>query len=172
MEQADAPRVSIRLRRHFGAWVDVQVAEGEQQESGHGGGDERMLRDLFEGSRSGSDILGRAADHLAGARACLVGCACNLSLESGKPIKMKRLLKRASEREPAHGAPGESAGRASPRWRRWLIGGIALVFASSLASLPLHATVKLGSLKLTASLIMLPAAAWVHATSQLGPVEL
>lgn len=81
--------VKILLRPHWGQPVSVPV--GQTSEGGHGGGDRRLLEDLFRGG--GSDLLSRAADHRAGALAVLTGIAANRSLVSGLPVRVDDLLK-------------------------------------------------------------------------------
>jgi predicted dehydrogenase len=56
----------------------------------HGGGDALLLEDLF--GRPPPDPLGRAADHLAGARSILTGIAANASIESGRPIDVDDIV--------------------------------------------------------------------------------
>ncbi|MCZ4516554.1 gfo/Idh/MocA family oxidoreductase, partial [Streptomyces sp. ActVer] len=60
-------------------------------EGGHGGGDVRMLADLF-GSRSGGDALGRAADAVDGAKSLVTGLAANESFVTGLPVRVRDLL--------------------------------------------------------------------------------
>jgi predicted dehydrogenase len=55
----------------------------EHTRAGHGGADERMLRDLFE---PGADPLGRKADHRDGALSLLTGFAANQSFLTGAPV--------------------------------------------------------------------------------------
>ncbi|WP_390898965.1 hypothetical protein [Streptomyces cynarae] len=59
-------------------------------EGGHGGGDVRMLADLF-GERA-EDPLGRAADATDGARSLVTGLAANRSFETGLPVRTRELL--------------------------------------------------------------------------------
>jgi hypothetical protein len=68
--------------------VKVETAEGV----GHGGGDKRMLADVFAPGRE-SDPLGRAADHLAGVRSILVGIAANRSFRTGQAVGIRDLFK-------------------------------------------------------------------------------
>jgi hypothetical protein len=61
-------------------------------EGGHGGGDSRMLADLF-GERTGEeDPLGRAADATDGARSLVTGLAANRSFDTGLPVRAGELL--------------------------------------------------------------------------------
>jgi predicted dehydrogenase len=85
-ETADAldPRpVSERLvvQQHWGTAREVAIGSGE---GGHGGGDLRLLADVFDGP--GDDPLATAADYTDGVRAVAVGIAGNASLRSGLPV--------------------------------------------------------------------------------------
>jgi predicted dehydrogenase len=88
---ASAPRESQRITvcPHWSAPYDVAPpsAAGE-----HGGGDALLLRDIF--TDAAPDPLGRAADHLAGARSILTGIAANRSFESGMPVDVADLVGR------------------------------------------------------------------------------
>ncbi|MGW6904272.1 hypothetical protein [Streptomyces sp. NPDC054940] len=64
-----------------------QVATGE---GGHGGGDIRMLQDLF--GTPAPDTLHRAADASDGARSLVTGLAANRSFETGLPARARDLL--------------------------------------------------------------------------------
>lgn len=66
--------------------VEIQIAEG-----GHGGGDARLLEDIFA-PKAGGDPLGRAADHRDGALSILTGIAANQSFATGLPVQTKNLL--------------------------------------------------------------------------------
>jgi predicted dehydrogenase len=66
--------------------VEVKVAEG-----GHGGGDARLLNDIFKPGGE-ADPLGRAADHRDGALSILTGIAANQSFATGLPVHTKGLL--------------------------------------------------------------------------------
>jgi hypothetical protein len=61
---------------------------------GHGGGDRRLLEDLF--GEAGDDPLGRAAGALDGAWAMLTGAAANRSFATGLPVVPGELLHDAS----------------------------------------------------------------------------
>lgn len=81
-------RPSIVLQKQ---WGKPQVIEYEEAEGGHGGGDVRLLRDIFEGA--GDDPLGRAAGYVAGAKSILVGIAANRSFDTGLPVQVGDLVK-------------------------------------------------------------------------------
>jgi predicted dehydrogenase len=72
-------------------WEPAETVPIEEGDGGHGGGDARLLADLFGGARE-PDPLGRAAGHLDGARAMLVGAAANRSFATGGPVRISDLL--------------------------------------------------------------------------------
>ncbi|GAB7192680.1 Gfo/Idh/MocA family oxidoreductase [Kineococcus sp. NUM-3379] len=71
------------LRRHWERPQELELPDTTG--AGHGGGDERMLADIF-GPPAGPDPLGRASTHLDGARSLLTGLAANRSFETGLPV--------------------------------------------------------------------------------------
>lgn len=70
------------VQRHWEPAYEVPIVNGE---GGHGGGDELLLSDLFNGP--GEDPLGRPSGYLDGLRSVSVGIAGNESLESGLPVR-------------------------------------------------------------------------------------
>ncbi|TVR47012.1 MAG: gfo/Idh/MocA family oxidoreductase [Planctomycetota bacterium] len=78
----------ILIRPHWGQPVEVEVESGG---GGHGGGDVRLLRDIFVGDEA--DPLARAADHIAGARSILTGIAANKSFATGMPVQVDDLVR-------------------------------------------------------------------------------
>ena len=86
VEQSEPTRILIRPL--WGKPLEVPV--DQTNEGGHGGGDRRLLRDLFIGD--GDDPLGRAADHTAGIRSIITGIAANKSLATGTRIAVTDLL--------------------------------------------------------------------------------
>ena len=67
-------------------WGKPQSIEMPQSsEGGHGGGDVRLLRDIFVGSDP--DPLGLAAGYRDGTRSILTGIAANQSLRTGLPVQ-------------------------------------------------------------------------------------
>lgn len=86
----DAPERSARLtlRKH---WEKPQDLELPDTSGGHGGGDERMLSDIFGGKRV-EDPLGRASTHRDGALSLLTGLAANRSFETGLPVRADDIL--------------------------------------------------------------------------------
>ena len=59
--------------------------------SGHGGGDIRLLNNLFIGVED--DPLGHAADFTDGAMSILTGIGANISMRTGEPVKVQELVK-------------------------------------------------------------------------------
>ncbi|MCG3177919.1 MAG: putative oxidoreductase YteT [Phycisphaerae bacterium] len=78
----------IEVFPHFAPSYRVRWEEGK---GGHGGGDPRLLNDVFRGA--GDDPLGRAADHVDGARSILTGIAANRSIATGQPVEIADLVK-------------------------------------------------------------------------------
>lgn len=78
----------ILIRPHWGQprLVDVETGEG-----GHGGGDRRLLDDIFL-ENPPADPLKRAADHVGGSQSILTGIAANKSFKTGLPVQVKSLL--------------------------------------------------------------------------------
>lgn len=86
----EAGRTQLLLRRFWDRPGEVKVATGE---GGHGGGDVRMLEDLFGGrTPGGADPLGRAAGVTDGARSLVTALAANRSFDTGLPVKARDLL--------------------------------------------------------------------------------
>lgn len=79
---------SILIRPLWGKPLRVEVAGGS--EGGHGGGDKRLLDDVFIGGQP--DPLGRAANHVDGALSILTGIAANTSFATGQPVKVANLV--------------------------------------------------------------------------------
>ena len=74
-----------------GHWQKPQVITYEQGDnSGHGGGDVRLLNHLFLGVKD--DPLGHAAGYLDGAKSILIGIAANKSMQTGLPVEVKTLV--------------------------------------------------------------------------------
>ncbi len=82
-------RPEIILRPLWGKPLAVPIPEGK---GGHGGGDVRLLEDLFRREQS-ADALGRAAGHRDGALAALTGIAANQSLRTGRPVAVADLVR-------------------------------------------------------------------------------
>jgi hypothetical protein len=81
----------IIVRPH---WAKPYLAEVPAGESGHGGGDKRLLSDIFgDPARRAPDPLGQRADHVAGARSILVGIAANESMQTLRPVAVDELVR-------------------------------------------------------------------------------
>ncbi len=78
----------IRVIPHFGPAYDVDVWTSK---GGHGGGDSRILEDLF-GEAPPPDPYLTAADQRAGAYSILTGVAANTSMRTGKLIRIDDLV--------------------------------------------------------------------------------
>ena len=78
----------VRVYPHFEPAYKIDVPNGDG--GGHGGGDIRLLRDIFVGVED--DSLGHAADHQDGVRSILTGIAANKSFETGMPVQVATLV--------------------------------------------------------------------------------
>lgn len=81
---------TILVRPLFGKPVKVDL--GEIREGGHGGGDARLLHDVFAPVKR-DDPLGHRADHVSGAMSILTGIAANKSFQTGLPVNVDDLVK-------------------------------------------------------------------------------
>lgn len=79
---------TINVFPMFGDPYTVPIEDGE---GGHGGGDPIMLNDLF--GTPVEDPLNRAASHVDGAMSILTGIAGNISLNTGQPVMVDKLVK-------------------------------------------------------------------------------
>jgi predicted dehydrogenase len=77
----------IVLRPH---WSKPRSIEAPIVAGGHGGGDVRLLHDVFVGA--GHDPLGRAAGMTDGVASILTGIAANQSFNTGAPVRVADLL--------------------------------------------------------------------------------
>lgn len=82
-------RPEIVLRPLWGKPLAVPAPEGK---GGHGGGDVRLLEDLFRREKP-ADPLGRAAGHVDGAMSILTGIAANQSFRTGQPVNVADLVR-------------------------------------------------------------------------------
>lgn len=73
-------------------WGKPVVVPVETEAGGHGGGDVRLLADLFAPERA-PDPLGRAAGHVDGARSILTGIAANRAMQTGQPVRVADLVR-------------------------------------------------------------------------------
>lgn len=96
--EAAAPNAGgaqILLRR---LWEPPAVVEVPFDHAGHGGGDARLLNDLFgrvDGApvdSSASDASRLRANEVDGAMAMAVGAAANVAFETGQPVQVEDLL--------------------------------------------------------------------------------
>ena len=78
----------IVFQPQFGKPQVVEFDKGDL--SGHGGGDAKLLRDLFIGVQDNS--LGHAAGYLDGARSILIGISANQSMATGLPVRIKDMV--------------------------------------------------------------------------------
>ncbi|NRA40120.1 MAG: Gfo/Idh/MocA family oxidoreductase [Planctomycetes bacterium] len=72
-------------------WEKPQLIEVETSEGGHGGGDKRLLDDIFLPEPE-ADPLHRAANHIGGCQSILTGIAANRSFQTGAPVRISSLL--------------------------------------------------------------------------------
>jgi len=77
---------TLTVQKHFAAAYDVPIPEAA---SGHGGGDARLLRDVFVGPDD--DSLGFVATWVDGVRSLCVGLSANKSLATGQAVKVTDL---------------------------------------------------------------------------------
>ncbi len=87
-EFAFGDRQRLLVRPHWTAPYEVEIPDDKR--GGHGGGDERLLKDIFLGA--GPDPLKRAADHREGAYSILTGIAANESMNRNAPVRTRDLL--------------------------------------------------------------------------------
>ncbi|MCL6633593.1 MAG: Gfo/Idh/MocA family oxidoreductase [Alicyclobacillus herbarius] len=80
--------IHIWVYPHFQPAYKVPVEMGQ---GGHGGGDARLLADLFAPEKE-FDPYHRAASHVDGAMSILTGIAGNISMRTGQPVKVKDLV--------------------------------------------------------------------------------
>ncbi|MCL2752385.1 MAG: gfo/Idh/MocA family oxidoreductase, partial [Firmicutes bacterium] len=62
-----------------------------REDGGHGGGDERLRRDLFVGGTP--DPLGHRAGTADGAASIIIGAAANISIREGRAVRISELIK-------------------------------------------------------------------------------
>ncbi|MDR6684521.1 putative dehydrogenase [Arthrobacter sp. 1088] len=89
VEEEDAVRRNgerLVVQRHWEAAYEVPIVNGE---GGHGGGDNLLLSDLFNGP--GVDPLGRPSGYIDGLRSVSVGIAGNRSLDTELPVRISEL---------------------------------------------------------------------------------
>ncbi|OGV36913.1 MAG: dehydrogenase [Lentisphaerae bacterium GWF2_45_14] len=79
----------ILFRPHWGKPQEITYEQGCK--GGHGGGDVRLLKDIFDGV--GKDPLGHAAGYIDGAKSILIGISANKSMATGMPVNVKDVVK-------------------------------------------------------------------------------
>ncbi|HYH32015.1 MAG TPA: Gfo/Idh/MocA family oxidoreductase [Pseudonocardia sp.] len=89
IDQGPERGARLTLRRHWEKPEELDVPDIFS--GGHGGGDERMLADIF-GGEPVEDPLGRASTHRDGALSLLTGLAANRSFETGVPVRADEIL--------------------------------------------------------------------------------
>lgn len=92
---AEDPHDEIQVTTNFGKREIIRIPNNE---AGHGGGDSRLRKDIF--NPGGKDVYRQAASSRDGAMAILIGVAARNSIDSGKPVKIEDLtsLKPQAER--------------------------------------------------------------------------
>ena len=82
----DAPKYDeLQLTKNFGKTEYIRI---DNTEEGHGGGDVRLRKQLFD---PGADPYKQAAGSRDGAMSILVGIAARQSIDTGKPVKIEGL---------------------------------------------------------------------------------
>lgn len=76
----------IQITTNFGKRELIRLANNEE---GHGGGDARLRKDIFD--PSGKDTYRQQATSRDGALAVLIGIAARNSIDTGKPVKIESL---------------------------------------------------------------------------------
>ena len=90
-EQAGEAAAAARRLRVLPMFGDPAEVELEEAAGAHGGADPRILRDLF-GEGDDDDPLSRAATHVDGANAILTGIAGNVSMRTGRIVRVDDLI--------------------------------------------------------------------------------
>ena len=80
---------TITVYPHFRKGYKVRI---KRATGGHGGGDARLLEDIFS-LKDRPDPLGQRADHRAGAWSVLTGIAANKSMKTGAIVEVSSLVK-------------------------------------------------------------------------------
>jgi hypothetical protein len=78
--------------RHYPLFKERVVVPFPKPKGGHGGGDVRLLRDVFLKRHQPVDPLKTAAGMIDGAYSILVGIAARKSIETGAVIKLSELV--------------------------------------------------------------------------------
>ncbi|NMB21198.1 MAG: Gfo/Idh/MocA family oxidoreductase [Firmicutes bacterium] len=80
-DMSEVGKSTIKLYKTDGTSEDIQVSA---QIGGHGGGDAKLLKALFEGGVE--DPLGQQANSQAGAASLLIGATANRSIQEGRAL--------------------------------------------------------------------------------------
>lgn len=99
---ANRESARILVRPHWAPPYEEKVSD--LNEGGHGGGDDRLLRDIFVGDKN--DPLGLAADHIEGAESILTGIAANESMKRNAPVRIGDMIRPYTELERQLGQAG------------------------------------------------------------------
>ena len=75
----------LQLTKNFGKTEYIRI---DNTEAGHGGGDARLRKQLFN---PGADPYKQGAGSRDGAMSCLIGIAARNSIDKGEPVKIKSL---------------------------------------------------------------------------------
>ncbi|RAL06516.1 Gfo/Idh/MocA family protein [Aspergillus homomorphus CBS 101889] len=84
-----AERITLLLRPLFEAPREIAI---EQAAGGHGGGDNRLLAELFGGESPKDEEYRRAANHVDGAASILTGLAANRAIRTGQVVDVRDIL--------------------------------------------------------------------------------
>ncbi len=87
LERAEQRQILLRP-----LWAKPLAIKVPDATGAHGGGDRRLLEDIFGGGTV-DDPLGRAAGPIDGAMSILIGIAANRAFDSGLPVKIDDLVK-------------------------------------------------------------------------------
>jgi predicted dehydrogenase len=88
-QAADKGEHKIVVYPHFKPPYRVEAERGK---GGHGGGDPKLIEQIFHPNPP-SDLLGRSAGHEQGAASILIGIAANTSIKENRPINILDLVK-------------------------------------------------------------------------------
>lgn len=90
-DQAHEAAAASRRLRVLPMFADAREVDLEDASGAHGGADPRMLHDLF--GEQADDPLSRAASHVDGANAILTGIAGNVSMRTGRVVRVEDLIR-------------------------------------------------------------------------------
>ena len=87
--EVKSKKETLTLRLHWSPPEEIEIPKGD---GAHGGGDKRLLNDIFRGADP-NDKLCHAAGYEDGANSILTGIAGNLSIKTGLPVNVESLVK-------------------------------------------------------------------------------